>query len=222
MAAKIDPVMALLECCQCRDLDGSVADNIQQRLVAPDIAFERRDIEIADDDGRFAQIRRPTGHAIDKRQLLREFGVDQRVGHIATGGHIDIFDEHAGGQARTDMAGLAIVLPVVPTILDQRHPRQRGNAMMHLLAVEQAVAIPQRFEHVVREGVVDDLGFLQAQHIGGMIAQEAFDDIEPETDRIDVPGGNAQRHHARVGEDARCVTGRGRKSCLGASVDHYG
>ena len=55
LAADIDPAVRLLQPAQRLDLDRRVADDVEQRLVAPDVAFERRDVEVADDDGRLAQ-----------------------------------------------------------------------------------------------------------------------------------------------------------------------
>jgi hypothetical protein len=46
----------------------------------------------------------------------------------------------------------------------------------------------------VRERIVRAFRFLQAQHIGFALAQEAFDIIDPETDGIDVPCGDGEAH----------------------------
>ena len=54
MAADVDPVVRLLQPAQRRDLDRRVADDVEQRLVAPHVAFERRDVEVADDESRLA------------------------------------------------------------------------------------------------------------------------------------------------------------------------
>src|SRR4029079_3517155 len=54
-AADVDPVVRLLEPGKCLDLDGRMADDVQQRLVAPDVALERRDVEVAEDDRRLVE-----------------------------------------------------------------------------------------------------------------------------------------------------------------------
>ena len=51
MSAHIDPIIAGLQPGEGGDFDGGVADDIQERFVAPDVTFQRCDVEIADDDG---------------------------------------------------------------------------------------------------------------------------------------------------------------------------
>ena len=63
LSADVDPVVCLLKLGQRLNLDRRVADDRQQRLVIPDVALEGRDIEIANDDRRFAKALRPPGHA---------------------------------------------------------------------------------------------------------------------------------------------------------------
>ena len=106
-AADIDPAMRLLQRRQRFDFDRGVTDDTQQRLVAPDVAFQRRDIEVADDDGWLAKAVRPAGHAADEVELLAELGVLLAVGNVAPGRHIDIFDPDSAFEPRADMASLA-------------------------------------------------------------------------------------------------------------------
>src|SRR3546814_2714040 len=65
-AADVHPAVALLEAAQRRDLDRRVADDIEERLVAPDVAFERRDVEIAEQDRRLAQFLGPPRHPFEE------------------------------------------------------------------------------------------------------------------------------------------------------------
>src|SRR4051812_40718851 len=74
-AADVDPVVRLLQARQRLDLDGRVADDGEQRLMAPDIAFERRDIEIADDNRRLLEALRPARHSLDEIELLAELAI---------------------------------------------------------------------------------------------------------------------------------------------------
>src|SRR5206468_3306934 len=48
LAADVDPLVRRLEAGKRLDLDGGMADDLEQRLVAPDVAFERRDVQVAD------------------------------------------------------------------------------------------------------------------------------------------------------------------------------
>src|SRR5688572_14950938 len=61
-AAEIDPAMRLPEPIESLDLDRRMADDVEQRLVAPYVAFQRRDVEISNDQSRLSQLLRPSGH----------------------------------------------------------------------------------------------------------------------------------------------------------------
>src|SRR4051812_4246037 len=95
MTAEIDPVMALLEAGQGLDLHRSMADDIQQLLVAPDIAFEWRDVEIADHDRRAGARLGPAGHPFEEVEFLAELGIDRPVRRVAAGRNIDILQPNA-------------------------------------------------------------------------------------------------------------------------------
>src|SRR3546814_6942685 len=47
-------------------------------------------------------------------------------------------------------------------------------------------------EEARREVIVYDLGFLKAEDVGLLFAQEALDKLKPEADGVDVPGGDFQ------------------------------
>jgi hypothetical protein len=53
--------------------------------------------------------------------------------------------------------------------------------------------VSERRKQIVREFCIARLCFLQAQYIGGLLPQEAFDDVAAKPDRIDIPGSDAQR-----------------------------
>src|SRR4051794_40572787 len=90
VAAEGDPVVARLELAQRLDLDRRVADDGEQLLVAPDVAFERSDVEIADHDRRASAGFRPAGHPLEEVELLAELGIDLAIGDVAAGGDIDV------------------------------------------------------------------------------------------------------------------------------------
>ena len=50
MAADIDPVVRRLQPAQYLALDRGMADHVKQLAMAPHIAFQRRDVEIADQE----------------------------------------------------------------------------------------------------------------------------------------------------------------------------
>src|SRR5437762_4798213 len=134
--ADVQPVVRLLQPGQGLDLDRGVADDIQQRLVAPDVALQRRDIEVADDDCRLIEALRPAGHSPDEVELLAELGIDGAVGRIAAGWNIDVLEPNPAVESNTDVPRLAIVLPVVfPRVLE-RYAAEDRDAVMHALPVE--------------------------------------------------------------------------------------
>ena len=68
LAQEVGPVALLLDAEQALCFDGRVADHRQQRLMAPDIAFERSDIEIADDHGRRCESQAWIFHAAKRKR----------------------------------------------------------------------------------------------------------------------------------------------------------
>ena len=94
-AQGVDPRPRRLGAVQFLDLDRRVADDANQRLVAPDVVFERRDVEIADDDravGGEIFRREPCRHFVDEGELVGELVVDRRIGFVAAGRNVEIVD----------------------------------------------------------------------------------------------------------------------------------
>src|SRR4051812_14664560 len=84
-AAQIGPVVRCLKTPERLNLDRSMADHVEQLLVAPDIAFQRRDVEIADDDGRHPHRFRPLRHARKEIELLAELWIEIAVWNVSAG-----------------------------------------------------------------------------------------------------------------------------------------
>jgi len=93
--------------------DRRVAHHIEQLLVAPNVGLARRDIEIADKNRRsLAAAFFPHGSlGCDEIELMLEFVVGDRVGHVAAGRHIDIVECDAARQFGRSMA--AILAPAM-------------------------------------------------------------------------------------------------------------
>ena len=125
-----------------------------------------------------------------KSSFCPNFGIDRAVGDVAAGRNVDVFEPEAAGQADADMARLAIVLPVVAAGLAELDPAEDRDAVVHLLALQRAMHVALLAEQVGREEVVGRLGFLQAEDIGLLLAEQALDDADPRTDRVHVPGGD--------------------------------
>ena len=80
----INPAVRLLELAQGFHLDRRVADDLQQLLVAPHVAFERGDVEVTDDQRGAVERVGPAGHPPEKIELLpRNFAFTSRSGTIA-------------------------------------------------------------------------------------------------------------------------------------------
>src|SRR5258705_4780060 len=146
-AADVDPVVRLLQPGQRIDLNLRVADDVDQFLVVPYVAFQWRDVEVADDDRRFGQRFRPARHALDEIEFLPKFRILVAIGNVAARGHVDVFEPDSAIEPNTDVTRLAIVLPVVAARIAQRNPAEDRDAMVHPLPVELLVAIAELVEH---------------------------------------------------------------------------
>ena len=173
--------MRLLKASECLDLNGRMADDGQKRLVTPNVAFQRCDIEIADDHGRLAQLFRPADHPPDEIQFLTEFGIDRSVRNIAAGGHIDIFQPYPIWKPDADMTGFAVILPIVAFCVAHLHPTEDRNAMVHPLPLELLVDVPVTGEKLGREDIIGRLGFLQAKNVRPLLVKEPLHDRQPRT-----------------------------------------
>ncbi len=173
--------------------------------MAPDVGFERRDVEVADDDGARRR-RRPQqlarAHLVEEGELVGEFRIDRRIGNVAARRHVEIMQRdrvlEAGALTEHDRNVPAVVLAAKR--LDraglERQPRQHDDAVMAFLAVERDVLVAEPLEALEREPVVRALGLLQAQDIGTHRFDEFGDEIDAEADGIDVPGRDGQFHAA--------------------------
>src|SRR3546814_758785 len=150
MASEVDPLAALLKTGQGVYFNGGMADDIDQLLVAPDVAFQRRDVEIANQQSGAATLFRPARHPLDIVELLTEFRILVPVGNVAASGHIDVFEPDAAVELDTDMARLAIVLPVVAVILPDRQAAEDRDTMVHALAAQYQMVVAQAPEHAFR------------------------------------------------------------------------
>src|SRR5438270_2921694 len=186
-SADVDPVVRLLKPGQSLNLDRGVADDSEQRLVTPDVAFERGDVEVADDDGRLVVAFRPAGHASDEVELLAELGVDGTVRSIAARWDIDILEPNAAVEPDADVPGLAIVLPIVLARVLERNAAEDCDAMVHTLAVQFRVHIAVSLEQLDRKDTVQHLGFLETQDVRLLLGDQPFDQPDARAHRVDVP-----------------------------------
>jgi hypothetical protein len=182
--------------------DRRVTHNLEQRLVIVDVAVERGDVEVADDQRRVLEALGPARHPLDKVELLAELGVLRAVGNVAARRDVDVLENHPLArpeQLDPDVARLAVVLPVVPADFLKRNAADRGDAVVTLLPMDNAMGVPGRLERRMRELLLAALDLLQTQHVGPFLLEQAHDLVDAQADRIDVPGGD--RDHGASDRD---------------------
>src|SRR3546814_5718352 len=99
---------------------GRVADDVQKLLMAPYIAFQRRDIEVAAQNGGLVELRGPSDPSLQEIDLLPEFGILSPVRNLATPPNINAFKTNDIVQPHTSVAPLHIRLPIVAIIHAER------------------------------------------------------------------------------------------------------
>ena len=97
--------------------------------------------------------------------------------------------QHGADVARVGLAAIALHRLGV-----ERQPRDHGDAVIALLAVQRDVLIAEPLEALARKGVVDALDFLQAEHVGPHRLDELRHQVDAQPHRIDVPGGELELH----------------------------
>src|SRR5690606_22921497 len=93
-----------------------------------------------------------------------------------------------------EMARVPPPANVAPLLAPERKAREDRHAVIALLPAHGDMRKAERAQFARREIAVDAFDLLQAEHVGLLRAHEARHEIEPEPDRIDVPGGEAEAH----------------------------
>lgn len=195
--------MCALQFRQRFNFDRSMADDVEQSLMTPDIASERSDIEIADNDRWFAKAFRPAGHPLKEIELLAEFRIQYPVGNVAPGRDVYILQTDAGFQSNADVPRLAIVLPVVLARVLQRGPAKDRDSVVHTLPVELLMPVSVLREEIGRENAIEHLRFLEAQDIRLLFCNEALNEVGARTNGVDIPGDDLELGHGRRCKHAR-------------------
>ena len=66
--------------------------------------------------------------------------------------------------------------------------------MIALLSIQRDMLIAQAAETLQRKRIVDAFGLLQAQHVRPHRLDEFGDQVDAQTDGVDVPGGQGDLH----------------------------
>ncbi len=205
--------MGLLETVQSFHFNRCVTDYFEQLLMAPDIAFQRSDVEITNDHGWTIDGLRPACHPLQKIELLAELCILLAVGNVSACRDIDILQDHALASAQQlypHMARFAIGLPVMAAELLQWNSADRRNSVIAFLSVHCLMFVSKLRKRFGRKLKFLAFYLLQAQHIRLFFQQEALHDRQAQADRVDIPGsyrdhGVRFRWVARQRQGAECL-----------------
>ena len=115
----IDPAARGLRGPKMLHLHRRMADDLQQRLVVPDIILARGDVQIAHQNGAVGPVpAKEIAHLGQEIELLAKLLVFVPVGNIAARRHIDVVNGNAVLQPGRHMAGMAKACKILCTGLD--------------------------------------------------------------------------------------------------------
>src|SRR3984885_1122538 len=221
-AQRIDPGACGLSLGQLVDLDGRVAHNVEKRLVAPDVVFKRRDVEIADQDrslGRRPLMPGPIHHFVDEGELMGELDINLGVRLVAARRDIKIVNfEPLRLAAQDDMEMTSVAFGAKVSLGEggEGHARNDRDPVIALLSVDRYMGIACLTEGPKGEIRVGALRFLQAQDIRLVLEKKSHNEINAQAHRINVPCGDGKGHgRLRKRETATCPAGAGRASTVG-------
>jgi hypothetical protein len=108
------------------------------------------------------------------------------------------------------MPTIGLVAKQPDRITFERYARKHGNAVIALLAIYRDVLITESLEAFHRKLVIGAFRFLQTQHIGSRGLDESGHEIDAESDRIDIPGGDLDLHARLISADGGETNAAGR------------
>ena len=111
-------------------------------------------------------------------------------------------------QSRRDVAGVAARAEVAVRHRLEREPRQDRHAVVGLLAPRDDVRVAERVHRLERQQLHGRLGLLQAEDVGRLLAEEAFDEGRAEAHRVDVPGRDTDGHGRLLAARRGVATGK--------------
>jgi hypothetical protein len=109
----------------------------------------------------------------------------------------------AGCQRHGDVTGIPFFAKRAPVDYHQWEFRGNRDPMIAFLAVDRSIWLAEFMESRQGKLAVPALRLLKAQNVRRLLPQKAGHEIDPQTDRIDVPGGKGETH-ARL--RARLIT----------------
>ena len=101
------------------------------------------------------------------------------VGDIAACRHINILEPNPASEPDSNMTGLTIVLPVMLAGIAERNAAKDRDTVVHPLAVQLVMHVAMPLEKVGGEDRVENLGFLETQDVGLLLADQPLDQRAP-------------------------------------------
>src|SRR3546814_19633924 len=126
--------------------------------MAPYIAFQRRDIEVADQNGGLVELRGPSDHSLQEIDPLPEFGILSPVRNLATRRNINVFKTNAILQPHAHVARFPIRLPLEAILLAARSLADVADPALHGLTMQHQEVIEQATAGTLGDGLGHDLG----------------------------------------------------------------
>ena len=165
--------------------------------MRPDIGFERRHVEIANQQGMAIAVAGPPScESLEVSQFLLELGIERGVRNIAARRHIDIVKRQRLSARKlhgaAQMPGLGGAAEALPGQGAKRQFRNRGDAMIAGLARDLDVRIAKFQEDLARKQLLHAFDFLKAEDVRPRLRQKAGYQSGTEPDAIDIPGGDFQ------------------------------
>jgi hypothetical protein len=155
-------------------------------------------------------------HLVQKGELVREFRVLVRIREVAARRHIEIVQNEAvertrlGPEAHRQMPPVRLAAELMRIDSGEGKAGEDRDPVIALDAVHGDVLVTEPAQGFQRKAVVRALRFLQAEQVGTRGGDEALDEAEAQTHRIDVPGRDGQAHGEGL-EAVRDSAGRGSK-----------
>src|SRR5204862_1849827 len=145
----------------------------------------------------------------------RELRILLRIRDIAARRHIKIVKLKPVVEADRNMARVRLAAETPRIGLNEWLPRDNGHPVVALLAIDCLMNVAQRRQALGRKQVIYDLGLLQAEGVGRVDAEETGDQVQPQPDGIDVPGGDL---HLQTSQAAEAHPGTWRNSSYSKSL----
>lgn len=126
MSGNINPISGGSQPVEPINLDRCVRHHGEHILVRPDVVFQRRDVQVTNENSRSRQDAtrcRPLRQFVEKLQFMLKFWVLFGIRNIAAGWHIEAMQVDTTGQSSHDVPAVPFAAPIMRPRVRQRHAR---------------------------------------------------------------------------------------------------